>query len=702
MNEEGGSASVEVAADPNMLKSLRSTIMEELRKETRAVLKAETENIRRRLAAAFERQIMDIIGEGSERTNIRATKKNTRTSRRVGSKTTMSQRGRRNRGRIALSVSGPVPRKKKDHVDVDALQRRSRRAKTALVKKTIGRREKNKGTRSATKLPTIASASLPAGSTGFPRTEEDEEDIEPEKGMGSMTNELLNRGKKLLASRAVSRAKMGRFERGKGNVKVEEIERSGTTEVKTMANTSTKGGIASLKSTKRRITDKTDDAQEAKEEGDTISPLNVRVTSKNILETLRPPPKRRPLMSLHVEEWENEIARNILSIYRAQLLGDVQNDNSEDTRVRKSVGGAREPPTQSSRNLPRHLRGCKRHPGVVWGGPLAKRFLRKQIWFAGGGVPRAVWCALAREEVREEDAMSEEDNGDDDDAATSAIICDHELCTRLRSFEVRGKYEKYVALIRTLLLAHLHNMRRENSTLSIDAGESQLFVRLWRQLVATGCAFVSRLIKDNLNRRALTMLDQLRQLSDDEEPLLRSCRRELLPYVYDTYAFYYFRRRKAEAGLDYLRRAVRFHRTCERWTHVAQCDLHRAALLGQLGRYEDAVRALGDILTAVDSGKLESVAYSQAESLCLIAVCYHNLAALEIRLQNFQQACVASQNARRLARLCLSVSSRYLKSFDATHRSALMAMVSAKEVTEAFSSDAQSSYFRKLASDLYT
>ena len=47
---------------------------------------------------------------------------------------------------------------------------------------------------------------------------------------------------------------------------------------------------------------------------------------------------------------------------------------------------------------------------------------------------------------------------------------------------------------------------------------------------------------------------------------------------------------------------------------------------------------------------------------------YHNLAVAQLALENFQQACVSSQNARRLARLSLSYSNRWMLRFDATHR----------------------------------
>lgn len=415
---------------------------------------------------------------------------------------------------------------------------------------------------------------------------------------------------------------------------------------------------------------------------------------------IKPPPARKPTTALHKEEWENEVARNILSLYRAQILNTSANDSDGDATSPTTRGKL----TRSKKNGDgRHLREKSQQPrrrgkvGVVWGGPIATRFLRKQIWFSGSGALHTVWCALANE--RNENRF-EEDIAGGEKSALNRVTCEHELCSNVRSLEAKRRYEKYVALIKTLLLAHLHHMRK--TSLMSSTVQSALVQRLWRQLVASGCVFATNLVKDGAHGRALAMLEHMRELADSEDPVLRSCRRDLLPFVYDTYAFYYYRRRKTEAGMDYLDRAMRFHVAGKRWTHVAQCRLHRAALLGQLGKHAAAVECLGHVIADVENGKLEDPSCSRGESLCLVAVCYHNIATLEIYLENFQQACIASQNARRLARLCLTYSNRWLKHFDATHRNALIAMVSAKEMRDAFSSDTQKGYFGALAKGLYT
>ena len=72
----------------------------------------------------------------------------------------------------------------------------------------------------------------------------------------------------------------------------------------------------------------------------------------------------------------------------------------------------------------------------------------------------------------------------------------------------------------------------------------------------------------------------------------------------------------------------------------------------------------------VDEGKL---AFEEArpKELCMVAVAYHNLAVVQLRLQVPDAAAKSSQNARKIARLCLSHSNRWIKIFHWTHQVAL-------------------------------
>ena len=65
---------------------------------------------------------------------------------------------------------------------------------------------------------------------------------------------------------------------------------------------------------------------------------------------------------------------------------------------------------------------------------------------------------------------------------------------------------------------------------------------------------------------------------------------------------------------------------------------------------------------------------ASGQKICMVAICYHNLAIEYLHLKDFDAACLASQNARRIARLCLSYSNRWVGSLESTHQIALAAI----------------------------
>ena len=117
----------------------------------------------------------------------------------------------------------------------------------------------------------------------------------------------------------------------------------------------------------------------------------------------------------------------------------------------------------------------------------------------------------------------------------------------------------------------------------------------------------------------------------------------------------------------YSTRAMRVHARQKVYPHIAKCHLHSAAILSRLRRHAEAVRCLGQVLHIVESGDLNDGG-DAPHKLCLVAVCYHNIAVEQLLLHHVEEAVVSAQNARRLARLCLSYSNRWLDKFENTHR----------------------------------
>jgi hypothetical protein len=86
----------------------------------------------------------------------------------------------------------------------------------------------------------------------------------------------------------------------------------------------------------------------------------------------------------------------------------------------------------------------------------------------------------------------------------------------------------------------------------------------------------------------------------------------------------------------------------------------------------------------------------------MVAVCYHNIAAVQLLLEKPHEACVSSQNARRLARLSLSYSNKWLRQFEATHAGALAALTADKDLAAKFNTVDQTKLFNSLTTGLYS
>ncbi len=92
---------------------------------------------------------------------------------------------------------------------------------------------------------------------------------------------------------------------------------------------------------------------------------------------------------------------------------------------------------------------------------------------------------------------------------------------------------------------------------------------------------------------------------------------------------------------------------------------------------------LAAILELVEEAKLDqssSGSGASAQLLCLVAVCYNNVALEQLHLKDIDGATTSCQNARRLARLCLGYSNRWLGQFESTHRTVLRAMTTISSI----------------------
>ena len=292
----------------------------------------------------------------------------------------------------------------------------------------------------------------------------------------------------------------------------------------------------------------------------------------------------------------------------------------------------------------------------------------KPIWFGGTGAIQAEWGAL-------------------EEFATSSTAT---LRKDLEAMKEKGRYTTYIATIEGLLSASMR--------VQADLETTQLMERLWRQMVVTCNAFGVRCLEQKKYPKALELLEKANELAGYEDIIPHHLVQELKAFVMDSFAYYYMRRNKPSAALQYIINAMKAHNRRKDWPHVAKCHLHTACILSKLERHDESIRCLGQVLSMVDDGFLE-VSSNNAQQLLMVSVAYHNIAVEQLILRHISEACVSSQNARRLARLCLSYSNRYLPNFEATHVAALKELAASVRHKH---SDDEHQIFSKLAAGLYS
>merc|ERR1712194_425116 len=89
-----------------------------------------------------------------------------------------------------------------------------------------------------------------------------------------------------------------------------------------------------------------------------------------------------------------------------------------------------------------------------------------------------------------------------------------------------------------------------------------------------------------------------------------------------------------------------------------------------MNRHEESIKCMAQVLEMVEDERLQ-VGGTNAQKICMVAVCYHNIAVEQLALSRPAEAVISSQNGRRLARLSLSYSNRWINTFERTHQFAL-------------------------------
>ena len=192
----------------------------------------------------------------------------------------------------------------------------------------------------------------------------------------------------------------------------------------------------------------------------------------------------------------------------------------------------------------------------------------------------------------------------------------------------------------------------------------------WRQLVLTANAFATLLLEANELPACLLVLQLAESWSGKDDVFSTAFRAELRSYTNFTFAHYFFRTQKSSACLSHCKKAIS---VCEKRGNaalVAAGYLKMSCAYFQRADFVSCHESLYKVLTMVEEGRL-SMDEPNPEQLCIVAVAYHNLAVIQLKLMCPDAACKSSQNAQKIARLCLAYSNRWLPIFHWTHQVAL-------------------------------
>ena len=423
-------------------------------------------------------------------------------------------------------------------------------------------------------------------------------------------------------------------------------------------------------------------------------------------------PSSAPLpLSLRENEWENELARNIVTLYSNRVVGQVRKEADVAAGVLESKDGEEgsDNPTLETRPMSedsnghgsqkrmtkkiisRQLTGTSTSNVASISGPKAYKVAipspnPKMIWFSGTGSIHADWTPLEQ------------------------LVSD--VCEQLAKLEERGEYFNYLDLAEPLCArVDCEEGSNKKPTNNFPSASRK---QLWMRLVLTCIAFSVKLVEKRKYADALEMLARSKSLLGryfiDEPPSSaplshgEGCENQgvknhadttgkvLDGHINDGYAHYYASRGKPSAALRYVRCAISVYRRLRDATNVAKCLLHKAYVLLQLGNNDESMACMERVLEMVQEGSLDSpdpvglcgssgmggsVCGADPQRVLLVATAYHNIAVLQLIMGRIGEACLSSQNARRLARLCLGVSGPHIASFERTHQRALEGLTTA-------------------------
>jgi tetratricopeptide (TPR) repeat protein len=455
--------------------------------------------------------------------------------------------------------------------------------------------------------------------------------------------------------------------------------------------------------------------------------------------------------------WENELARHIVSVYNNKAVSDVKVPESS-MRQKKESSGPKEIsnlPSKLAQDFFNHAPQSSFHEPEESLPPDTKvkqfdrssfadissneKILNQTKQLMKSTNPQMIWLC----------GTGDASHWDWDELKGEFLLCHPHHIKCIQIFQVQSfrtdtpvivlkshnsialkkvyferKYIKYIMIVKSEICSLIASSRLKRNARKQD--------QLWRKLVLSANGFASKLIEEGKYSQAIEILEIASNLLSVDYIKSEVVKQELDGLLKDTHAYYYSRRSKPSAALQYIIGAANTKKQMIVLTDktncnlrkiptpidLAKCHLHRACVLQQLHRFEDAIKFMQRVLTMVDtylgddghantstsSDALQGskmrriVGEEDAEITLLVAVTHHNIAVIQILMGHIGDACISSQNCRRLSRLCMSISSRYVAQFEETHMKALCElsrMLSSKQTKD------EALVFQKLVLELF-
>ena len=185
---------------------------------------------------------------------------------------------------------------------------------------------------------------------------------------------------------------------------------------------------------------------------------------------------------------------------------------------------------------------------------------------------------------------------------------------------------------------------------------------LWKNLIFTCNAFAVICIENNNPELGMDLLNKAEGMAKRDDILPSKMRKEMKAHVYNGMALYFFKKASTATCLKFTEKAYKLHEECGNVEYAAICLLHKSASLTQSCKFKEAHKVIMAFMEFLEEGDLATLTCTPRQ-LCLVAIGYHNLAVVEMKLECPDFAAKNIQKARKVAQLCLSYSNRWLDAF---------------------------------------